>query len=111
MTGRLTAASAVATPEAEVGDASSEAALRREGQAWFRVGGELQQVATRYYDRHKLKAGNRISGPAIVNQYDTTTVIPPGLEAHVDRYGNIVIDVGASAEAQAIAAASSVQGS
>jgi hypothetical protein len=40
-----------------------------------------------------------------VNQYDTTTVVPPGVEAHVDRFGNIVIEVGASAEARAIAAA------
>ena len=47
-------------------------------------------------------------GPAIVNQYDSTTVIPPGIEAHIDRHGNIVIEVGASADAKAIAASSSV---
>ena len=40
-----------------------------------------------------LRAGNRLDGPAIVNQYDSTTVIPPGVVAHVDRYGNIVIEV------------------
>jgi 5-oxoprolinase (ATP-hydrolysing)/N-methylhydantoinase A len=97
---------ALTTPEAEAGGATSDHALRREGMAWFRVDGQLQEVVTRYYDRDKLKAGNRISGPAIVNQYDTTTVIPPGLEAHVDRFGNIIIEVGASAEAQAVAAAS-----
>ena len=39
-----------------------------------------------------LRAGDRIEGPAIVEQYDTTTVIPPGLEAEIDRHGNIVID-------------------
>ena len=44
------------------------------------------------------------AGPAIVNQYDSTTVIPPGIGAHVDRYGNIVIEVGASAEARQLAA-------
>ena len=49
-------------------------------------------MPTRYYDRAALKAGNRLEGPAIVNQYDSTTVIPPGLTAHVDRFGNIVID-------------------
>ena len=48
--------------------------------------------------------GQPPGGPAIVNQYDSTTVIPPGISAHVDRYGNIVVEVGASAEAQAIAA-------
>ena len=64
--------------EVEHGDESPEAALRYERDAWFRVGGELEQVPTRYYDRAALKAGNRLEGPAIVNQYDSTTVIPPG---------------------------------
>jgi N-methylhydantoinase A/oxoprolinase/acetone carboxylase beta subunit len=92
------------TPEVEAGDDSSDAALRYEGEAWFLVDGTLEQVATRYYDRTALKAGNRLVGPAIVNQYDSTTVIPPGIEAHVDRFGNIVIEVGASAAARAVAA-------
>jgi len=35
-------------------------------------------------------------------------VIPPGVSAHVDRYGNIVIEVGLSAEAEAIAASARV---
>ena len=48
--------------------------------------------------------GQPAEGPAIVNQYDSTTVIPPGIGAHVDRYGNIVIEVGASAEARQLAA-------
>ena len=68
------------TPEVEHGDESPDAALRHEGDAWFRVDGELEQVPTRYYDRAALKAGNRLEGPAIVNQYDSTTVIPPGLD-------------------------------
>ena len=95
-------------PEIEAGDESPADALRHEGHAWFRVDGTLQQVATRYYDRQALKAGNRITGPAIVNQYDSTTVVPPGVDAHVDRFGNIIIEVGASAEAQAVAAMSAV---
>ena len=56
----------------------------------------------------QLKAGNRLDGPAIVNQYDSTTVIPPGIGGTVDRYGNIVIEVGASAQAMAIAATATV---
>ena len=92
-------------PEIEAGDESPSAALRHEGDAWFRVNGQLEKVATRYYDRSLLKAGNRLAGPAIVTQYDSTTVIPPGITAQIDRFGNIVIDVGTSAEAKAIAAA------
>ena len=57
------------------------------------LGGALREVATRYYERAALKAGNRLVGPAIVTQYDSTTVIPPGLAAHVDRFGNIVIAI------------------
>ena len=95
--------------EAEAGPESPEAALRHEGEAWFRVGGRLDKVSTRYYDRAALKAGNRLEGPAIVNQYDSTTAIPPGIAAHVDRLGNIVIETGASAEATALAAAMEVK--
>ena len=79
-------------PEAEHGPPSPETALRYEGEAWFRVAGKLEAVPTRYYDRAALKAGNRLEGPAIVNQYDSTTVIPPGIAANVDRFGNIVIE-------------------
>ncbi len=79
-------------------------ALVRDGEAWFRVDGRLEKVATRLYDRARLRAGYRLTGPAIVLQYDSTTVIPPGVDAQVDRFGNIVIEVGASAEAREIAA-------
>jgi N-methylhydantoinase A/oxoprolinase/acetone carboxylase beta subunit len=80
-------------PEVESGESSPDAALRYERDAWFRVAGELRQVPTRFYDRAELRAGNRLEGPAIVNQYDSTTVVPPGLSAHVDRFGNIVVAI------------------
>jgi N-methylhydantoinase A/oxoprolinase/acetone carboxylase beta subunit len=95
----------LSTPEVQAGDASADHALRHEGEAWFLVEGSLEQVPTRYYDREALEAGNRLVGPAIVNQYDSTTVIPPGVEAHVDRFGNIVIEVGVSAGVRAGSAA------
>jgi N-methylhydantoinase A/oxoprolinase/acetone carboxylase beta subunit len=79
-------------PEAEAGG-SADDALRYERDAWFRVGGDLKQVATRFYDRTALKAGNELEGPAIVNQYDSTTVVPPGLTARIDRFGNVVIAI------------------
>jgi N-methylhydantoinase A/oxoprolinase/acetone carboxylase beta subunit len=96
--------------EVERGDeAPPEGALRYEGPAWFRVQGELRQVATRYYDRSSLQAGNRLQGPAIVHQYDSTTVVPPGLAASVDGHGNIVIATGATARAEARDAAEAVE--
>jgi len=82
-------------PEPEAGSESPDAALRHEGGAWFRVGGSLEQVTTRFYDRTALQPGNVLEGPAIVNQYDSTTVIPPGLSARIDSFGNIVIAISA----------------
>jgi N-methylhydantoinase A len=43
------------------------------------------------YDRAHLKAGNRIAGPAIVMEMDSTTVILPKHHGKVDTYGNILI--------------------
>ncbi len=81
-------------PEVEKGDGDASAALHHEAEAWFRVDGDLVRLPTRYYDRSKLKAGDRIEGPGIINQYDTTTVLPPGFTAEIDKFGNIVMAVG-----------------
>ncbi len=43
------------------------------------------------YQRDKLTAGAAFSGPAIVEQFDSTTVVPPGMTATVDAYLNILI--------------------
>jgi N-methylhydantoinase A len=45
------------------------------------------------YDRYALNANNVIQGPAVVEQMDTTIVIPPRQMARVDRFGNIIIDI------------------
>jgi len=45
-------------------------------------------------ERVKLPIGARISGPAIVQQIDATTVIEPGATATVDLIGNLRIAVG-----------------
>jgi N-methylhydantoinase A len=42
-------------------------------------------------DREALGVGAVITGPAIVEQLDATTVVPPGRRATVDRVGNLVI--------------------
>jgi N-methylhydantoinase A/oxoprolinase/acetone carboxylase beta subunit len=98
------------TVEVERGnEAPPDDALRYEGAAWFRVSGELRELGSRYYDRPSLRAGNRLEGPAIISQYDSTTVIPPGLTAAVDSYGNIVVATGGAARAEALAAAEAVE--
>lgn len=52
---------------------------------------DKKDVSAIVYDRGKLKAGNRIRGPAIVMEMDSTTVILPGHAGTVDKYGNILI--------------------
>jgi len=43
------------------------------------------------YDREQLRSGNVIVGPAIIEEVDSTTVVPSGSKASVDRYGNMLI--------------------
>jgi N-methylhydantoinase A len=43
------------------------------------------------YDRARLGADDRIAGPAIVEQYDSTTVVLPGQALTVDDFGNLLI--------------------
>jgi len=44
------------------------------------------------YDRAKLHEGLLLSGPAIVSEMDSTTVVLPGYEARVDAVGNLLIN-------------------
>src|SRR6058998_1753084 len=46
-------------------------------------------VPTTIYERARLPLGARLAGPAVVEQDDTTTVIPPGVTALVDDAGNL----------------------
>ena len=43
------------------------------------------------YDRARLGANDRIAGPAIIEQYDSTTVVLAGQALTVDELGNLVI--------------------
>jgi len=50
-------------------------------------------IETYIYRREKLKAGNVISGPAVIEQYDATTVVYPDWVASVDRSRSIVLSM------------------
>lgn len=45
------------------------------------------------FERDDLKAGATFNGPAVVEQFDSTTVIPPNTSVEVDKYMNILIRV------------------
>jgi N-methylhydantoinase A len=44
------------------------------------------------YHRRDLLAGQHLDGPAVVEQEDTTTLVPAGFRATVDAFGNLVIE-------------------
>ena len=48
---------------------------------------------TNIYWRDELPCGAQIIGPAVIQQLDSTTLIPPGVQAKIDLYMNIIISV------------------
>ncbi|MAY63253.1 MAG: hydantoinase [Rhizobiales bacterium] len=52
---------------------------------------------TPIYERDDLPAGFELTGPAIIEQFDSTTVVPPGTRMEVDKYLNIIIRIEAAA--------------
>ena len=74
--------------ESPLGVANCAAAIKARRKAYFDGWHD-----TPIYDRVKLASGNRIAGPAIIEQMDSTTVVHPGQEAQIDRFGNIIIDI------------------
>ncbi len=49
-------------------------------------------IDTAVYDRDRLPVGARIDGPAIVEQFDATAVVPPGWAAAVDPLLNLIVE-------------------
>ena len=57
------------------------------GRVWF----DDSWVQAEVYDRTLLGYGNVVRGPAIIGEYSSTTFVPPGSRAEVDRFGNLVL--------------------
>ncbi len=51
----------------------------------------VRMTASTLYERDKLGPGAKLAGPAIVEQFDATTVIAPGWGATVDGFRNLVL--------------------
>jgi N-methylhydantoinase A len=79
---------AVASSTAADGAAPGGAAASR--NVWFQSSGF---IATPVLARDSLARGSEFAGPAIVEQMDTTTVIPPGARVRVDQAGYLHIDL------------------
>ncbi|MFN8532436.1 MAG: hydantoinase/oxoprolinase family protein [Dehalococcoidia bacterium] len=68
---------------------SADPSAARTGQQQIYHQGQFHTATL--YDREQLLAGNRIVGPSIVTEMDSTTVILPGYTAEVDSIGNLLI--------------------
>jgi N-methylhydantoinase A len=72
---------------AETGSASAPGTRQvywREERAW---------LDTAVHDRDALRPGSQLTGPVVVEQMDSTTLVPPGMTAVVDPEFNLVISV------------------
>ena len=73
----------------EKGEENPEEAFIRWDYVYF----DSKKLKTMVLSREKLKAGNRIKGPAVIVEYSSTTVIPPFSECYVDDYGSLILKV------------------
>lgn len=88
---RVEAIGAVLKPELPkiTAKGTLEEALRETRNVYFEEAGGF--VPTPIYHRPEIPPHAQITGPAIVEQLDSTVLIPPGFYARVDEYGHIMI--------------------
>jgi len=67
--------------------ANSRTTMTGERDVWVDGGWH----SARIYERLSLPVGERIHGPALLEQPDATIFIDPGLEGVVDGYGNLLV--------------------
>ena len=65
-------------------------AVESRRRVWFAQTG---WVETPVLARDRLPIGGAFEGPAIISQFDATTVIEPGQKARTDFHGNLLVDV------------------
>jgi N-methylhydantoinase A len=66
---------------------NAQKAFKGKRKAYF----EEKSIECSIYERKKLNPCNIIEGPAIIEEYASTTVIPPGEIARIDEFRNIII--------------------
>ena len=78
-------------------DGSSHRAGKGSRQVYFPETGGFTDCPV--FDRAALRAGDVLQGPAIIEERDSTLVLPPRANATVDAQGHVVLDLLAGAEA------------
>ncbi len=77
----------VRTERIEAGIGNTAAAKLYDHKVW--MDGREQDAVI--YDRAKLRSGDCVTGPAVITEMDSTTLVLSGHVAVVDQYGNILI--------------------
>ena len=89
---RLTAIGKIIKPcLRELGESDADPAPALKGHRPVYFGETGGYVDCPIYDRYALGVGCLVVGPAIVEEIDSTTVIHPGYQARVDKFGNLLL--------------------
>ena len=75
-------------PQAQPAGTSPEHARTGQTAVYF----SKSTLDTPVYNRAALQTGNELSGPAIIQQYDATTVVEPGWSGRVDQWGTLRLE-------------------
>jgi N-methylhydantoinase A/oxoprolinase/acetone carboxylase beta subunit len=84
---------AVHWPGLQQRDDGSAPAPRLEHGVVFPVDGGAERVPTQVLQRAALRSGDELAGPAVIEQPDSTILVPPGARARVDQIGNVILEV------------------
>jgi N-methylhydantoinase A len=86
----VAASAAASQPGAEVGAVAGAGAGAGAGTINMYFAGETH--AAPIVDRTRLAPGDSVKGPALIVEYSTTTVVPPGYTARMDAFGNLILE-------------------
>lgn len=89
---RVSATGGVAKPDLpKLKFSSAKAPVKTERKVVFRESGAVQCPV---YERSQLAAGQTVQGPAVVEQRDSTTLVPPNWSAASDEFGYLILTRG-----------------
>jgi N-methylhydantoinase A len=87
---RLTSIGRIAKPAPRRLERGGKVEPKERRQVYFAEAGGY--VDCPIYDRYRLPAGAAFPGPAVVEEFDSTTLVHPGFALEVDDIGNLIIE-------------------
>jgi N-methylhydantoinase A len=87
---RLSSVGLIAKPPARALDRGDTPGPKERREVYFAEANGY--VDCPIYDRYALPASAKLAGPAVVEEFDSTTVVHPGFAVSVDDTGNLIIE-------------------